>query len=107
MKTEDITVGKVMAGLIAYIVLIPYSMILNGWAFAKLWAWFIVPSFGLPLLSIPVAMGVALVVTYLTYQVPNSKSDYNMVELLFRGFSFATFKPLICLGTGYIIKCWM
>lgn len=39
--------------------------ILSGYVLSVLWGWFIVPTFGLPLLTIPVAIGVMLVVAYL------------------------------------------
>lgn len=43
-----------------------YGAMMNGWALSKLWSWFIVSTFALPALTIPAAIGVALVVNYLT-----------------------------------------
>lgn len=45
-------------GIIAAVTL---GAIFDGWALAKLWTWFIVPLFRLPILSIPQSIGIGLV----------------------------------------------
>ena len=41
--------------------------ILNGWVMSVLWGWFVVPYFDAPILSIPVFIGISLLVGMLTH----------------------------------------
>jgi len=85
-----------------------YNALMNGWALSKLWAWFIAPTFELPVLNIPKALGMACVVTYLTHQIPElaeKKESYGMVVA--KGFVVGTLKPLFALLFGVIVKQWM
>ena len=47
--------------LVTFIGLAILVTVLNAWALVKLWSWFIVPLFDLPPLSVPFAIGIALV----------------------------------------------
>ena len=49
------------------LIVLPFSLILNGLVLKKLWGWFVVANFGLKPLSIPSAIGIALIVSFLTY----------------------------------------
>ena len=79
--------------------------ILSGYVLSILWAWFITSTFGLPALTIPVAMGIMVVVSYLTKQADfnnQDREDYqkrvNVVMIV---------KPLVALVVGYVIKSFM
>jgi len=54
--------------LIGALALAPVNAILDGWAIATIWRWFIVQAFGVPTLSMPQAIGLGLMVRYLTYR---------------------------------------
>lgn len=76
--------------------------ILSGYVLSILWAWFITSTFGLPALTIPVAMGIMVVVSYLTKQANfanEDKEDYTK-----RMNILAIVKPLGALAVGYVIK---
>lgn len=47
----------------------------NGLVLSVLWGWFMVPAFGLPPLGIAMAVGIAMTVRWVTWQVPGNKSD--------------------------------
>jgi hypothetical protein len=51
------------------------STILNAWVLTLLWKWFIVKPFNLPLLTLPMAYGMILVVQYLTSNI-NANTVY-------------------------------
>lgn len=98
---------KVIGYIATTIILMVYSTLLDGWAIAKLWAWFIVPTFSLQALTIAQAIGFALVVSYLTHQIqPTEKDDEFWVTLL-RGVLNGTFKPLLSLLFGAVVRMWM
>lgn len=94
-------------GFAAWLLLMFYSAILSGYALSVLWAWFIVATFSAPQISVPAAVGLALVVSYLTHQISDRKSERTFTEQLVHGFSWATFKPLFALAVGWVVKGFM
>lgn len=55
---------------IGWILLIPISLMWHGYVFATIWDWFLVPHFGVGLMSIPVAIGIMALTRLGTYQIP-------------------------------------
>lgn len=79
--------------------------ILSGYVLSILWAWFIVSTFGLPLLTIPVAIGIMLVVSYLTKQADFNNSDREDYQM--RVNVVMIVKPLGALAVGWVVKFFM
>lgn len=79
--------------------------ILSGYALSILWGWFIVSTFGLPLLTIPVAIGIMLVVGYTTKQADFNNSDREDYQKRVNVLQIV--KPLGALAVGYVIKSFM
>lgn len=101
---------KFLLGLVAILVLVVYSVCLSGWAFSLLWGWFIVPVFGAPMLLVSQAIGISLVVTYLTHhdRVSSKKKEGEtftsvMIEIILT----ATIKPLFAVGMGWLITLFL
>ncbi len=92
--------GLVVAGVL----LAALSAVVNGWVLSILWGWFMVPTFGLPALSIPAAIGVALVVHYLTSEFNDAKDPERKwyVPLI-----YALTKPLCALLVGAIVHSFL
>ena len=75
----------------------------SGYVLSILWGWFMVPVFHLPTLSIPTAIGIALVIGYLTKQdMSNLKKeeDRKWYSVLFEAFM----RPAVSLLVGWIVK---
>lgn len=98
---------KIIGCIVATIVLWAYAALLNGWAIQKLWAWFIVTTFGAPALSIPAAIGLGLLVSYLTQEVKSEKPKEKYLETLSKGLVLSTVKPLVCVGVGSVVRLWL
>lgn len=98
---------KAIGYICCSVILAVYAVLLNGWAFAKLWAWFMVSTFSLPVLSIPQAIGLSLMISYATYQLQEKKEDEDSGALLIKTFFIATFKPLFAIGFGAIVKSFL
>ena len=96
-------IGYISATIIFWV----YSSVLNGWALTKLWAWFIVPTFGLEQLTIVAAIGLSLVVKYLTMQIKINDKEKPYSETLMNSVIISTVKPLMALLIGSIVKMWM
>lgn len=91
-----------MAVLVLFLSL-PFITLLNGWALQLLWGWFIVPVFALAPLSIGAAIGLSMVVSYLTYQYSLSSDAKTQAELL--GATVALFvRPVFAVAFGWVVQ---
>lgn len=75
----------------------------SGYVLSILWSWFMAPIFSLPMLSIPQAIGVALVIGYLTKQSKsNLKKDENHES--YKDWVEMLLSPAAALLVGWIVK---
>lgn len=90
----------ILAALIA-------SIFLKAWVITKLWAWFVVAAFALPQISMPVAYGLSVLVTFVTYQFDVVSQDLSgeegAVKLVAKALGF----PLAALAFGYLTTLFM
>lgn len=91
-----VVVGTVMAGVVGAFALALWS----AYALTYLWAWFVVPLFALPALSVPQAYGLMLVTGLFK---SHRKSPDKIWEIYFIG----ALGPLAALGVGYILKGYL
>lgn len=86
-------------------VLLALSAMWKGYVISVLWGWFVVPAFGLPPLSVPLAIGVALIVTLMTHQNPARQgAGGGKKDDLAHAMWFAALLPLFGLGIGWVAK---
>ena len=83
-----------------------YTTILSGWALSVLWKWFIAPVLGLPILSIPEAIGLAMVASYMTHQYIKA-DDGEGWELIARSLLYVTIKAAVALVAGWLVHQFM
>jgi hypothetical protein len=80
---------------------------LRGYVLTWLWLWFAVPVFGLPQLSIVQAIGVSVIISFLTVKFsdenPKEENKKSFTQLSIESFAYS----LIALGGGYVIKSFM
>jgi len=96
--------NKLMAGLLIVFgaiaglpILFFVTALTNGWVLVKLWAWFIVPVFNLPVLGLWQAIGVSFIVSHMTHQYVKDNSKFG--ETL----AFAIANPIFALFFGWLI----
>lgn len=96
---------------IGYIVTTLTSLVVcsvwSGYALSILWGWFIVPAFSLPSLSVVYAIGLAMVVSFLTQRADLKKDDREYGEILLVGTIYSLLKPATALGLGYVLTLFM
>lgn len=95
----------VIVGVIAFFVIwIPFA-ILDGFVLIKLWGWFIVPTFALPTLGLAAAIGIAMIIRYLTHEHKwdGEKNKKNLGSQ----FAIAISYPILSLLLGYIVSLFM
>lgn len=88
---------KIIGGLTMLIL----SFVWSGLVLKVLWGWFFVPIFGLPNLNIPQALGIALVVSYLTHRY----NEDNRKPAVVLAYAFVI--PAFALLVGWIYTWFM
>ena len=103
------TVLVIFSGIFVVGLLLFLSSIFNGYVLSVLWGWFVVPTFGVPKLSVTAAIGIALVVSYITDRKDsNEKEDKRPFgEILREGLTEAIAKSLFVLFFGWIVHLFM
>jgi len=75
------------------------AYLIHGWSLFYLWQWYVVP-LGLPQISMPWAIGLGVLVGYLTNHETEKKGQETDLGMLFVN----TFlRPLLALGVGWLI----
>ena len=89
---------SVIEGLVACV-----QLPLNGVVLMMLWGWFMVPTLGLPIISLVQAIGINLVISFLTQH--HVSTDLNDIQRKKRiGYALST--PLVYLFLGWIVHLW-
>lgn len=84
-------------------VVLALAVLLEGYILSVMWGWFMAPVFSLPRLGIAPAIGIALVINFLTHQHVPSDKKVDLGEVLWRIF----FTPFSALFIGYIVHSFM
>ena len=80
----------------------------SGFALSILWGWFMVPTFGLAPLSIPSAIGVSMVMGYITHQYQKKNtSDIIVWAGVADAVADTLLRPAMTLLAGWIVKQWI
>lgn len=82
-----------------FIIIVILSIFIQGFVLRSLWQWFAVP-FGLPAISIFHALGLILLVDYLTHHYYDYKKtdEAGMITAI----SYLVFRPIIVYTFGFI-----
>lgn len=102
-----------LAFIIMLLVTIPLTF-LRGWVFIMLWSWFVTPVFNLPMLNMPVSIGLCTIIAYFTSVVGLDTATLKL-ELLGKSqtkvFTETVISSIIwslmALGTGYVAHLFM
>lgn len=81
------------------------GVIVNGWALATLWGWFVVPVFGLPVLTIGQAVGISCVTSFLFPKQTNQDDGKKKEtwENIFNLLSVTVLQPLFAVFVVWIV----
>ena len=108
------TAGAVLGRVVSVVFLMIFASIFNGYVLSVLWGWFVVPTFAAPTLGVVPAIGIALVVGYMTHQMrdkifrdEDKKEEPKFRQIMARGTAFAILKPLNALFFGWIVHLFM
>jgi hypothetical protein len=96
-KMEIVLGLLLVVSFLAFVIVV--ASVLNGFTLTVLWDWFIVPTFHLASLTIPQAIGLGMVISFLTYSANSKDGEVDWKVSLAR-------YPII-LGIGYIIQLFI
>ncbi len=90
----------VVGGVALFLLMMTLGAVFNGLVIKAAWAWFAVPIFGLPMLSLGKSVAVAFLVGYMTSSVdPNAaKEQKSSLEKIATSIAWLFVKPAI----GYL-----
>lgn len=94
-----------IALLFGFMAYIAFSMVWSGYVLHIIWAWFAVPLFSLPALSIPAAIGVSITTHYLTHSYTPKYKDHKPDTA--DAVLDTVLRPLIILCLAWLVKQWL
>jgi hypothetical protein len=98
------TIGKI----VPFLVVITLGVIYSGYALSIMWGWFLVPALGAPAISVSYAIGITMVVRYLTSGTETEPDDgKSSMEKLIKHIVIAVLKPSFALAFGYIVTLFV
>jgi hypothetical protein len=93
-------------GCLVLLLILPISALVRGFVLSVLWGWFILPVFeSAPALTIVQAIGIAMVIAFLTYQTQEQSgaAKKDMGEVITNAIGHAVAAPLFTLAVGWIV----
>lgn len=107
-EEAKMTALTVLGGIVGIGFLMFLNYTFNGYALSVLWGWFVVPTFGTPDLDVVPAIGIAMVVSYLTYQTHDCKKEETTFgETIAKGTVINILKSSFALFLGWIVHLFM
>lgn len=91
--------------LFSIVIAIP-AFLIDGYVITKLWHWFIVAHFGVANLPLSIAIGLSILISFVT----GTYAEYTTTKekAQFRNWCFFYFaRPVFILLTGYIVSLWV
>lgn len=95
-------VGGLFLGMIGLFI----SAIVRGFVLVKMWTWFVVPYFNLPKISIPLAIGLSLLIGFLVVQTQPA-SEKSPSEAFVRTIIVSILFSLISLFLAWIVSMFL
>ncbi len=105
-KSDDNKTVVACLAILGIVMVVP-SIIWRGYVLVILWKWFMVSTFEVRALSIPAAIGVSLIVSYMTHQVNWATDDATPTAKAARSVMIPLIDPAFVLLIGWIVNHWM
>lgn len=94
-------VGSILVGSVLFVPLI----LLEGYILSKMWLWFIVPVFSLPVLTVGQAVGICCMLTLFPHTIHGANADESLTAHIIDKNLTLVFVLLELWGVSYIIHC--
>jgi hypothetical protein len=105
---DDKSCAEVILAIIAVPVLLVMSSIINGFVLTVLWGWFVIPLFSLPPLNIPQAIGISIIVSYLTHRKTETEDkDEGFWTKIISIFLYIILYPALVLCIAWVVQLFL
>lgn len=106
---KDETATSTGVGCIILLITVPLSYIVFGLVLVQLWQWFVVSWFALKPLTIPIGIGISLIVGLLTRNLKSQESPKTdtVLEAAVMSFMTAVGSPLFVLFIGWVVQMFI
>lgn len=99
---------KTIGVIVTFLAAIALSSVIHGWALMKLWGWFIFPYFDVPMITIPVAIGISLIVGMLAVKSDSIDSNKKQsTEDAVAQLVGNVLSPVVVVLIGWIVTLFM
>lgn len=94
---------------VAFVAMITFAAIMNGFTLSILWGWFIVPVFGLHDLTIVQAIGISFIIGFFTAKLNATEDpeEEDRLKVLFVAIATRFSYCLGMLAIGFVIHLFM
>jgi len=104
-------VFSVCGGILIFVIASFFASIYNGFVLSMMWKWFIVPTFGAPVIGLIPAVGISMLVGNLTYQKNDceceKKENKGFVWSILEAFVYSVIMSSFTLFFGWIAHLFM
>lgn len=87
------------------------AVVASGYALSVLWGWFVSSIFDLPTLSVPVAIGISMIVRFTTYTGTtgreSTRTDQSVTGVVVEAVVGTVARPAFALFFGWIVHQFM
>jgi len=99
---------SIVLTLIVYFASTIYGVLALGFVGMKLWSWFIVPVFGVPLLTITQAWGISTILSFWNHnpKIQTNKDERENSEIVFHNI-LLILQPWIVLAMAWFVKTFV
>lgn len=94
-------------GIVTLALAMAITNVWGGFVLTKLWLWFVVPVFHLPVLTLPPAIGLCLVGSYLSYQYVYIEDNRSSADKFATATAHGLIYPAIILLIGWVVQMFM
>ncbi len=96
-----------LAGIFGIVAIIAVGSMISGFVLQTLWGWFIAPKFAVSALGLAEAIGLSMVVTFLTHSAPTDSERQTSGEKTQVVINAFILKPVLYLLIGLIVSSFI
>jgi hypothetical protein len=83
------------------------GIIIGGFVMMKIWQWFAVPVFGVQQIALVPAIGIGLLISFLTHQHIPQPEGREISKVIGESIGEAVLYPIIVLFFGWVVSLFM
>lgn len=98
---------KELTLLVVAIVATIFGAVWGGFVLSILWGWFVAVPFGVIVLTVPMAIGLHLTVSFMTQSITTQQAGQTYTDFVAGQLSEIFFRPLVSLAIGWVVTFFM